>query len=147
MERLTDINLNALGNPRYKKCITAECDYDCGSCVFQHEADRKLKEYEDLEEQGLLLRLTKNGLSTLRTEIKNSILHYLCDDWNNHKRGKAHKENQAIFDREEGYAIWNGIDLEMVMEKVVKGIWSVDIEKILTRTEVLRKMEGEVEDD
>ena len=57
MERLTDINLNALGNPRYTKCITAECDYDCGSCVFQHEADRKLKEYEDLEEQGLLLRL------------------------------------------------------------------------------------------
>ena len=80
-------------------------------------------------------RLTESELSVLRTEIKNSILHYLCDDWNNHKRGKAHKENQAIFDRKDGYAIWNGIDLEMVMEKVVKGIWSVDIEKILTRTE------------
>ena len=31
--------------------------------------------------------------------IKEEILHYLCDDWNNHKRGKAHKESQAIFDR------------------------------------------------
>lgn len=77
-------------------------------------------------------RLSNIELSMVRIEIKNSILHYLCDDWNNHKRGKAHKENQAIFDRKDGYAIWNDIDLEMVMEKVVKGIWSVDIEKILT---------------
>lgn len=60
-----------------------------------------------------------------RIAIKESILHYLTDDWNNHKRGRCHSENQALFDREKGYAIWNDIDLEMVMEKVVRGIWAV----------------------
>lgn len=74
--------------------------------------------------------MTDVELASYRIAIKNSILHYLCDDWNNHKRGKAHKENQAIFDRKEGYAIWNNTDLEMVMEKVVKGIWSVNIDDI-----------------
>ena len=74
--------------------------------------------------------MTDIDLAKLRIEIKNSILHYLCDDWNNHKKGKAHKENVAIFDRENGYAIWNNTDLEMVMEKVVKGIWSIDFETL-----------------
>lgn len=54
----------------------------------------------------------------------------MCDDWNNHKRGKAHKENQAIFDRKDGFAIWSDIDLEMVMDKVVSGIWSADLEQL-----------------
>lgn len=65
-------------------------------------------------------------MSNIRMQIKDSIMHYLCDDWNNHKKGKAHKENQALFDRKDGYAIWNNIDLEMIMEKVVKGIYAVD---------------------
>ena len=55
--------------------------------------------------------------------IKEEILHYLCDDWNNHKRGKAHKENQAIFDREEGYQVFHNTDLEMVMDKVVRALY------------------------
>ena len=73
--------------------------------------------------------MTDVELARYRLAIKESILHYLCDDWNNHKRGKVHKENQAIFDREEGWAIYCNTDLEMVMEKVVKGIWSVNLEK------------------
>ena len=81
--------------------------------------------------------MTDVELATLRIAIKNSILHYLCDDWNNHKKGKAHKENVAIFDRKKGYAIWTNTDLEMVMEKVVKGIWSVDFETLKdSRTEL-----------
>ena len=55
--------------------------------------------------------------------IKEEILHYLCDDWNNHKRGKAHKENQAIFDREEGYQVFGGTDLIMVMDRVIKALY------------------------
>lgn len=55
--------------------------------------------------------------------IKEEILHYLCDDWNNHKRGKAHRENQAIFDRKEGYQVFCNVDLEMVMDKVVKALY------------------------
>ena len=74
--------------------------------------------------------MTDVELARYRLAIKKSILHYLCDDWNNHKRGKAHNENQAIFNKENGRAIWVGTDLEMVMEKVVKGIWSVNIEDI-----------------
>ena len=53
------------------------------------------------------------------------------DTYNNQMvHQKAHKENVAIFDREKGYAIWTNTDLEMVMEKVVKGIWSVDFEHL-----------------
>ena len=74
--------------------------------------------------------MTDVELAIYRIAIKKSILHYLCDDWNNHKRGKAHSENQAIFSKEDGFAIWCGTDLEMVMEKVIKSIWSVNIEDI-----------------
>lgn len=70
------------------------------------------------------------NITNLRLVIKKSILHYLCDDWNNHKRGKAHKENQAIFDEKDGYAVFSETNLEMVMDKVVSGIWSVDFEEI-----------------
>ena len=66
--------------------------------------------------------------------IKEEILHYLRDDWNNHKRGKAHKENQAIFDRKEGYQVFHGTDLEMVMDKVVKALY-VCKDKVDTRYE------------
>ncbi len=55
--------------------------------------------------------------------IKEEILHYLCDDWNNHKRGKGHKENQAIFDRKDSKANFVGTDLEMVMDKVVTALY------------------------
>ncbi len=33
------------------------------------------------------------------------------------------RKNQAIFDKKEGYAIFTGTDLEMVMEKVVLGLY------------------------
>lgn len=51
--------------------------------------------------------------------IKEEIIHWLCDDWNN----GAHKENQAIFDRKDGRAIYSGTDLEMVMDKVVNALY------------------------
>lgn len=79
--------------------------------------------------------MTDEEIRQCRLLIKDSILHYLSDDWNNGKRGRAHKENQALFDRKDGYAIWNGIDLEMVMEKVVKGIWSADLESLRKTTD------------
>ena len=47
--------------------------------------------------------------------IKKEILHYLADDF---------KDNQAIFDREYGYQIFNGTDLDMVMDKVAAGLYS-----------------------
>lgn len=74
--------------------------------------------------------MTDEEIRKCRLLIKDNILHYLCDDWNNHKRGKAHKENQALFDRKDGYPIWTIIDLEMVMEKVVNGIWSANLEQL-----------------
>lgn len=48
--------------------------------------------------------------------IKKQILHYLCDDFEN---------NQAIFDKKEGFQVFNRTDLTMVMDKVVKGLKSV----------------------
>lgn len=47
--------------------------------------------------------------------IKKEILHYLTDDF---------KDNQAIFDKKEGWQIFNGTDLDMVMDKVVGGLYS-----------------------
>jgi len=47
--------------------------------------------------------------------IKEEILHHLCDDF---------KNNQAIFDRKEGFACFNGTNLTMVMDKIVNGLKS-----------------------
>lgn len=44
---------------------------------------------------------------------KEKILKCLTDDF---------KHNQAIFDKKEGWQVFNGTDLEMVMDKVVKGL-------------------------
>lgn len=45
--------------------------------------------------------------------IKEKILHCLVDDF---------KGNQAIFGRKEGWQVFNGTDLSMVMDSVVKGL-------------------------
>ena len=47
--------------------------------------------------------------------IKREILHYLADDF---------EDNQAIFDRKEGWQVYHGTDLDMVMDKVVAGLYS-----------------------
>lgn len=53
--------------------------------------------------------MTNKDIKTLKEEI----LHYLCDDF---------EGNQAIVDRKGRYAIFNEIDLEMIMEKVEKAL-------------------------
>lgn len=72
-----------------------------------------------------LERPMKKGLNTPRVRhcayitnkarniLKKKILKCLTEDF---------KRNQALYDKKEGYACWNGIDLEMIMDKVVKGI-------------------------
>ena len=59
MERLTD--KNAVGNYFYPKCFE-KCDgfgasSKCDNCEIMTSVCEKLGEFEDLEEQGLLLRL------------------------------------------------------------------------------------------
>ena len=59
MERLTD--KNAVGNYFYPKCFE-KCDglgasSKCDNCEIMTSVCEKLGKYEDLEEQGLLLRL------------------------------------------------------------------------------------------
>jgi hypothetical protein len=44
---------------------------------------------------------------------KNKILHCLTEDF---------KGNQAIFDKEHGWQVFNGTDLDMVMNSVIKGL-------------------------
>ena len=48
-----------------------------------------------------------------RNIIKAKILKCLTEDFRN---------NQAIFNNEEGWQVFNDTDLEMVMDKVVKGL-------------------------
>lgn len=57
MERLTERELNVMDCASYTKCNTDECVGYCGGCNAEEEAKLKLKHYEDLEEQGLLLKL------------------------------------------------------------------------------------------
>ena len=57
MERLTERELNSLGGVYYGECHFTDCDGNCKDCEVQYKADLKLKEYEDLDEQGLLLKL------------------------------------------------------------------------------------------
>lgn len=51
--------------------------------------------------------------------IKNEILHYLCDDF---------ERNQALFNRRNGHEIFRETDLTMVMDKVVGGLKSAQIQ-------------------
>ena len=48
-----------------------------------------------------------------RNFIKKKILKCLTEDF---------KNNQSIFDKKDGFACFHGTDLEMVMEKVAKGL-------------------------
>lgn len=54
MERLTERELCG-GTAVFPQC--QGCFGDCVSCEYQDNANEKLKHYEDLEEQGLLLKL------------------------------------------------------------------------------------------
>lgn len=48
-----------------------------------------------------------------RNFIKKKILKCLTEDF---------KDNQAIFDKKQGWAVFNGTNLDMVMDKVAKGL-------------------------
>ena len=48
-----------------------------------------------------------------RNLIKKKILKCLTEDF---------KGNQAIFDKKSGYPVFNGTNLDMVMDAVVKGL-------------------------
>ena len=56
-------------------------------------------------------KITKKDLQILKKEI----LRYLCEDF----RG-----NQAIFNKQYGWQVFNDTDLSMVMDKVVSGLYS-----------------------
>lgn len=49
---------------------------------------------------------------------KKKILKCLTEDFEH-----GTQKNHAIFDKKEGYAIFHGTDLEMIMEKVVLGLY------------------------
>lgn len=60
---------------------------------------------------------------------KKKILKCLTEDFEygtNKKTGeplKRKKTNQAIFDKDQGYQIYHGTDLEMVMDKIMLGLY------------------------
>ena len=45
------------GNPICKKEISSTCNAKCSECDYDYECFKKLAYYEDLDEQGLLLKL------------------------------------------------------------------------------------------
>ena len=59
------------------------------------------------------------------SELRQLFLKYLTED--SETQDARRKEfNQAIFDREEGWAVFNGTDLDMVMEKFDKAVKEVN---------------------
>lgn len=56
MDRLTEKELYD-GKVRFTKCAKTDCPEKCAYCDIPEEARLKLKEYEDLENKGLLLKL------------------------------------------------------------------------------------------
>lgn len=56
MERLTERELYD-GKVCYTKCSKTNCKDKCCDCPVEQEIPVRLKQYEDAEEQGLLLRL------------------------------------------------------------------------------------------
>ena len=61
-------------------------------------------------------------------EAKRNILRCLTEDfeYGTRKDGaplKRKKRNQAIFDKDQGFACFNGTDLEMVMDAVMLGLY------------------------
>lgn len=57
MERLTERTSRLRSYVNLKKCYQMLCYEDCSICSVMKEALQRLKYYEDLEEQGLLLKL------------------------------------------------------------------------------------------
>lgn len=94
MERLTKIS--EIGNAYYPKCFEEPC---CGmgeclddNCSLMLDACKKLAEYEQLEEQGLLVRLpckvgdtvyvpTRNFVSELRITMVSVDMHEAYFSW------------------------------------------------------------------
>lgn len=54
-------------------------------------------------------------------QLRRLFLQYLTED-SETKDARRREFNQAIFDREEGWAIFNGTDLDMIMRKFDKAI-------------------------
>jgi hypothetical protein len=85
---------------------------------YNDDRDNKLtcSNYNAVMEYILKLRFQKK-VETMtnkdRNSIKKKILKCLTEDF---------KNNQAIFDKQEGWQVFNGTDLYMVMKAVVKGI-------------------------
>lgn len=66
MERLTERNID--GKAVCKKEISRYCDNNCSECDYDYQCLNKLADYEDAEEQGLLLRVA--GKDTFPKEIE-----------------------------------------------------------------------------
>jgi len=66
-----------------------------------------------------MISVTKLKLEFLRLLTKDSLHHDM----------RRKDFNQAIFNEEEGWAIFNGTDLEMVMEKFNKAVTNLIREK------------------
>lgn len=89
MERLTKRELDKVGNVHYCKCFFRDCDGNCSTCDLQYEADMKLKDYEDAEEQGLLIRLPCKVGDVVYTNMRAS-------GWYKREKNKPYKANVAF---------------------------------------------------
>lgn len=54
--------------------------------------------------------------------VKKQILKCLTTDFK-YKSGRITRTNSALFDKKEGYQIYNGIDLTTIMDAIALGIY------------------------
>jgi len=73
-------------------------------------------------------------------KLKLEFLRLLTKDFHHHD-ARRKDFNQAIFDAEKGFAVFNGTDLEMVMEKFNKAVANLmrdHVREVLTANEANR---------
>ena len=79
--------------------------------------------------------MSKPGHVLSIAKLKLEFLRLLTED-SPHGDARRRDFNQAIFDREKGYAIFNGTDLEMVMEKFNKAAYNMTGDRAFIRGEL-----------
>lgn len=68
-------------------------------------------------------------------KLKLEFLRLLTED-SPHGDKRRKDFNQAIFDKEKGYAVFNGTDLEMIMEKFNKAAYNLTGDRAFIRGEL-----------
>lgn len=135
MERLTQIT--EIGNAYFPKCFEKPC---CGmgeclddNCSLMLDACKKLAEYEQLEEQGLLVRLPVAIGATVYTLASSLDCIYNYDNCKAVQKWKCEEDIQCEYEKKSYYI--KEVSFSLIM------LHSIGTSVFLTREEAEKKLE------